>query len=49
MEDKQPRWIERLSVFRNAIVRLAEVIAITMWIVTGRCCIEGIDDVPNPA
>ena len=30
MEDKQPRWIERLSVFRNAIVRMAEVIAITM-------------------
>ena len=29
MEDKQPRWIERLSVFRNAIVRMAEVIAIT--------------------
>jgi nucleotidyltransferase substrate binding protein (TIGR01987 family) len=29
MEDKQPRWIERLSIFKNAIVRMAEVIAIT--------------------
>ena len=29
MEVKQPRWIERLSIFKNAIVRMAEVIAIT--------------------
>jgi len=28
MEEKQPKWIERLEVFRNAIARLNEVIEI---------------------
>lgn len=29
MEERQPRWLERLSTFKNAIARMAEVIAIT--------------------
>ena len=29
MEEKQPKWIERLEVFRNAIARLNEVIEIS--------------------
>lgn len=29
MEEKQPKWIERLEVFRNAIARLNEVVEIS--------------------
>ncbi len=29
MEGKQPKWIERLAIFKNAIVRLSEVIEIS--------------------
>ena len=28
MEEKQPKWIDRLSYFKNAITRLSEVIEI---------------------
>ena len=29
MEERQPRWLERLSIFKNAIARMAEVIELS--------------------
>jgi len=29
MEERQPKWLERLSIFKNAITRMAEVVELS--------------------